>query len=405
MLTEARLRHTALFLVPLALLGVSPRQIPYAIIVVVGYAIAALLLRTSSIRFTIGWVYALGACLYLVVAMSLVPSLNHLGSDKGIFLVAFILPLGLAVSYLVEKARDVRFILGGFVATALVLATISITLETRAVLGVDRYQWQGNLNAIAAVALLQLWLIRRKAIAIPLAIACLAGVAVAAAKQSVGVVAIGVTAIMLGKLLSGRRGTADAIWITVMVSTLVIFRAPIGQLPIMSTMLERLGALQTPTGSYSFLQRQLLFGKAWQCFLDHPTSGIGIGEFVNLSGWTAENIGEVHEYPHNTMLEILCEQGLVGFSFLMVPLIVAALYMFVIGSRPGNEAHFATLLLFLAGATMANLTGDLSTRPMWIFGLLMLRLGSMQRDRMADSRLETIQRRSRLPPVSTGSKL
>lgn len=378
-MVEQRLRRAALFLVPLAVLGLSPRTVPFAAISALGYVSVAFLLRRRSEVMVWEWLYVGVAASYLVVTMVLTSDLSELGRSKASFLVFLIFPFAIAVSRLVEVTADIRPLLWGFVTLAMALAAVSVIGVDRAVLGEGRYQWQGNINAIAAVILMQFWLVRRKTIALPLLLLSLAGVAVAAAKQAVAVILVGASANLVAKVKPGRQQMRDAIALGMLLLLLLVFWSVISQLPVLQAILMRFGALRTGTGGYSFMQRQLLFIKAAHCFVENPGVGIGLGQFVNYPGWTAEQPGELHIYPHNVYLETLCEQGITGFAFLFVPLFVAAAVTFFAGMKRGGEPNFAVLLLFLAASTIAGLTGDISTRPLWVFGILMIRMLALRR--------------------------
>lgn len=52
------------------------------------------------------------------------------------------------------------------------------------------------------------------------------------------------------------------------------------------------------------------YKEAWDAFLDHPIFGIGLGEYSSYTG--------VEHYVHNTYLQVLCEQGIVGISFFVM---------------------------------------------------------------------------------------
>jgi len=375
---EQRLRRAALFLVPTAILGLSPELIPLAVVGTVGYLAAAYLLRRQG-GLHLGWLFVLIAGIYLLADLSGQPYVNDYGRSKVLFVVFLVFPFGLAVSQLLESQDDLRAVLWGFVAVSMVVTPLSILAGTRSILGEQRYQWQGNLNAIAAVILLQFWLVKNRKLAVAMLVVALAGVAGAAAKQSLGVLAVGLTANMAAHA-SFRRGRWREVLLVVLLGVLgVASWGILRNLPLLQTLLARLAAMRTPTGGFNFLQRQLMFVKAGRCFLSHPVTGIGPGEFMHYPGYTAELPGEIHLYPHDTMIEILCEQGLVGFGFLIVPLLLFAVYLFFAGRRPGGEPLYATLLLFLCAVTMAGLTGDLTSRPIWIFGILMMRMVSLVR--------------------------
>lgn len=60
--------------------------------------------------------------------------------------------------------------------------------------------------------------------------------------------------------------------------------------------------------------RNNLYKFALSAFYDHPVFGIGIGKFMSYTGSETA--------VHNTYLQILCEQGIIGLTLFLVPLIV-----------------------------------------------------------------------------------
>ena len=64
------------------------------------------------------------------------------------------------------------------------------------------------------------------------------------------------------------------------------------------------------------ISRFQLFNQAWNLFLDHPL-GVGIGGFHFYTG-------EV--WPHNFILEILCETGIIGSLVFLALIIINLIY-------------------------------------------------------------------------------
>ncbi len=103
--------------------------------------------------------------------------------------------------------------------------------------------------------------------------------------------------------------------------------------------------------------RDTLFRLAWQFFLKHPVTGIGLGGFEQLIGL----------YPHNLFLQIAAEGGMVGLALVSAALIQLVPRWF----RPKNleqTAAFFTGSLYLIASMFS---GDLyDTRFVWVFFLL-----------------------------------
>ena len=73
-------------------------------------------------------------------------------------------------------------------------------------------------------------------------------------------------------------------------------------------------------------------------------------------------------YPHNAILQILCETGIIGFLFFMTFIIWAIIRMLRIGRRRKEIRYL--ILLFVAYAIQANISGDL-----WNCSALLCALG------------------------------
>lgn len=61
-----------------------------------------------------------------------------------------------------------------------------------------------------------------------------------------------------------------------------------------------------------------LYDMAWNTFLKHPAFGVGVGGFKAATGATMA--------VHNTYLQVLCEQGVVGFTVYIIPIVYCFFY-------------------------------------------------------------------------------
>ena len=107
--------------------------------------------------------------------------------------------------------------------------------------------------------------------------------------------------------------------------------------------------------------RPALFTAAINIFLDHPVRGTGVGGFADYT------VGDKRDYPHNLMLEVLSEQGIIGGSVLGV-LYVAGLWKY----RKIRRMNFASredkaylqpvlqvaMLTFMLGVCQSMVTAD-----------------------------------------------
>jgi O-antigen ligase len=89
------------------------------------------------------------------------------------------------------------------------------------------------------------------------------------------------------------------------------------------------------SGSVEF--RQAVYAGSWKMFLDRPITGWG---FHQMPAALPKYVGEVHDkvlYPHNTYLEILVENGLLGLS--LYAWLMWELWRLGCGKVHGSEAR------------------------------------------------------------------
>lgn len=123
-------------------------------------------------------------------------------------------------------------------------------------------------------------------------------------------------------------------------SALVLFFIFIVSSPIRSAVLSRF----IPPPSDMFLSdRYVSYRLAWDIVRKHPFIGVGTGEYV-FSLWRSVPHGTqllpwLYEYPHNVLLTILVELGIIGILF---PVLI------LISLRPHTKDERNSILMFLA---------------------------------------------------------
>jgi O-antigen ligase len=88
--------------------------------------------------------------------------------------------------------------------------------------------------------------------------------------------------------------------------------------------------LQDRVGDYDSLRRRfVMFNQAWELFIQHPILGVGIGNYKDNVQVTYAMFGgryyepyykilqNVYAYPHNWFIQVLAENGIVGFTILL----------------------------------------------------------------------------------------
>lgn len=139
----------------------------------------------------------------------------------------------------------------------------------------------------------------------------------------------------------------------VLVITGVAFAISFGSAEVFST-IKRLARLFGALGSSASIRLEM-YGDAVDIWAQHPLFGAGIGSWPVLAGW-----GDQRMYPHNMILEVLSEFGIVGFFLWAAPFLYA-FWQFFRDSDPRHDPWAMLALMLLANALInAMVTGDLT---------------------------------------------
>jgi putative inorganic carbon (hco3(-)) transporter len=160
-----------------------------------------------------------------------------------------------------------------------------------------------------------------------------------------------------------------------LVGALAVPFLPSGYLDRLTT-LGQVGTVESTT-DVSIRGRTAEAGAAWAMFMDHPLTGVGLGNFSGHYQEYARNLGievkRVERQPHNLFLEVAAETGIPGL-FAFGALIGGAFFAITIARRrwraAGREPEAG-----LAYAVGVALVGWLATsaflhldfaRPWWL---------------------------------------
>ena len=141
---------------------------------------------------------------------------------------------------------------------------------------------------------------------------------------------------------------------------------------IFLTTFDRLMQL-TQGGGNSARTRFWLFEKAWQYWQTSPILGHGMGSFGLLLGW-----GDVKVYPHNIILEIMVELGLIGL-FIFLGLIVQSLRGLSLVRIRHDALISVALMLTVNGLLNSFVSYDLPANRVF-FAMLGLVAGLLSRE-------------------------
>jgi O-antigen ligase len=332
-----------------------------------------------------------------VIAVALLASLAwtpspHYGGDKALKFVTLTLLATMAPFFLVEEERDLRAFLWWTVAIAALVAVVALAgpraSDGRLTIGIEGNTIGiGHLLCTAAIILLlgaltDLLPARVWALALSVVL-----VGVAAGVGSRGpllnfVVALALTgAVWLARV---PRKVAPVL-LAVVVAAAVL---PFVSLPESSG--QRLdAAVRNPVGALERDPRYTSFGEAVDIIGQHPLVGIGAGGFQSV-GTLAKT---PEDYPHNMILEVWSELGIVPVVVLTVSILALLSALWRSAWRLPTAGAGCRLLYLVIGVLLFNLfeallTGDLNeNRTFWgVFGLswLLVENGVPGRERTLD---------------------
>lgn len=130
---------------------------------------------------------------------------------------------------------------------------------------------------------------------------------------------------------------------------------------------SRFSFMLSPETGYSTLTRVGFWKLAWSLFMRNPLLGVGLGGF---SYWATGY--DTREYPHNMVLEVLSETGLVGLTTLVL-IFATALRGLVRAAKHGSAESrrilFLSWSLLVYAFVNSCVSGDLNDNRM-VFALL-----------------------------------
>lgn len=136
----------------------------------------------------------------------------------------------------------------------------------------------------------------------------------------------------------------------------------VGSSQVLST-IRRLLLLLESFGRSASLRVQM-YGDALEIWAANPVFGAGVGSWPVLAGF-----GDQKMYPHNMILEVLAEFGLVGFLLFAFPFVYALWNVLRFADPRRHPWTLLALMLFANAFVNAMFTGDLSDNRV-VFALL-----------------------------------
>jgi hypothetical protein len=421
-----RVRMLMLGALPLAILAASPQRVALSALIAAAYvgAAAVTMRRASLPRTTLAYVAVVAAL--MVASWLRARYLLHLQPDQldyatsmAAYFVLIVLPMAAAVAVLVDIPEAIRPVAAIQLAIGSAVALLTVLLLGDRFLGADRYSWQGDLIALAAVIAVQPWPVRSLFASAVLGALGVAGVMMAGSRQALTamVAAMVLSALFWAAARYLRGGGAMLARLRLAVTDAYV------ALPVVLVLLAAGWFAATLAGDVNlhlfgwssggggaggatsanchcvtdrFVSlgnsaggRDLLLRRGVHLFLSSPLVGTGLGSFAGAVPDT-QHPGFFYPYPHNLPLEIAAAMGVVGLVVILGPLLAGWALLLWRGVKTAS-APIATLMVVVAVfLVVANVSGDIpSDRGLWIFGVAALRLG-----------LDSIRRRQEKPTLA-----
>ena len=385
-------RYSMLAALPVAVLVSSPQRVTLSALIAAAYVLVAVFSFkwTRANRFMLAYVGA--AAIWMTISwlrakylLHLTPDQLNYGTAKFVYFTFIVLPIAAAVSMMIDRAEDSWPAIGSQLMFGVGIGLVTVALLGDRILGYDRYQWQGNLIALATVIAIQPWLIKNFWASAAIGVLGVAGMMFADARQSLAafLLVLFVTAFYwaaakyvelkpetpnrLWKAISGRYIALPLALVLVTAGAIAFTYNPN---KLCHCVTDRIIALQSGPGD-----RDTLLLRGLTMVEQNPILGAGPGAFSGVVA-DSENKGNYYQYPHNVPLEIAAETGLVGFVLLIVPLLLTWLALVRTGIQRASPAIASLIMVVAVFFIVANISGDIpSDRGMWIFGIVALKLG------------------------------
>lgn len=179
-------------------------------------------------------------------------------------------------------------------------------------------------------------------------------------------VVIALTVVLIGIAVHELRSRPRSFWLLGILIAMGLMLAP---RYYWERVVDLPNALRDTTQDWSVYTRLLALQTAWEMFLDHPLTGVGLGNFLGASAYRLF----VRIVVHNTYLEILVGTGIVGLS-LFLAMLGSGLRHAIAGARRGWSRHPAWMPALSYYVTLSALAISLSAAfatmpfryPLWV---------------------------------------
>jgi O-antigen ligase len=159
------------------------------------------------------------------------------------------------------------------------------------------------------------------------------------------------------------RGHAGAVRLLALATAAIVTAVAVAQFVPQQALARSTSILTGDHSGYSSNGRSQLWQGALTAFSDHPLLGIGTGSFVTVAEEVAcPGPGCGVQYPHNMLLELAAELGILGLAFGLI-FLGASSARVVRAVAAGARSHPESIVvaaLFSGSFVTAMLTGDIS---------------------------------------------
>src|SRR3989339_696708 len=143
-----------------------------------------------------------------------------------------------------------------------------------------------------------------------------------------------------------------------------VFVIIVTALLIVPSLLELIfNPIHAHSSRFSLYKRITMWDQATNEFLQNPVTGVGMGNSVGGSG-----------FPHNIILEILAEFGIIGFVFLVLLLNIVIRHAFIVSKGINKNALYMriALVLFIYNSIEGLFSGFLGNQTTIYMGIGMI---------------------------------
>jgi hypothetical protein len=405
---------------PVAVLVSSPQRVILSAAVAAAYVAIALLSFKWTRANRLMLAYAAAAAVWMLISwlrtrylLHLTPEQLDYGTSKFVYFVFIVLPVGAAVAMMIDRPEDSWPVVGSQLMIGIGIGLVTVALLGDRILGDQRYQWQGNLIALATVIAIQPWLIKNYWVSAAVGVLGVAGMMFAEARQSLAafLIVLLLTAVYWGaarylqespgtpnRLRAALSGRYVALPLVLVILTGAAIAFTYNPNRLCGCITDRIIALQSGPGD-----RDKLIEQGLRMVADNPILGGGLGSFAGVVPDTENKV--FYQYPHNVPLEVAAETGLVGFLLLFVPLIAAWLALTWAGIKRASPVIASVMMIVAVFFIVANISGDIpSDRGMWIAGIVALKLGIEAWQTRAEKARSTAELPFDAPAVPTLTK-